>query len=107
MKSIYTTASPVRESSADAPLIPGAPCANRREEGDSFAFDHLAVAEQVRLALQEEPGLRGVQVHIEAFAGVVQLSGLANTAEQMNQMVVRVAGLPGVTSVRNCLRLAA
>ena len=68
--------------------------------------DHLILAELVRKAFRDDPGLQGRHIQIEAFADVIQLSGSVRSLSDMRRALECARSVSGVTSIRNCMQLA-
>lgn len=68
-------------------------------------IDDLRRETSVRIAVAEDPELRGADVMVDAADGVVVLSGLVPTLGARDRAVSLVTELPGVLHVRSTLRL--
>lgn len=68
-------------------------------------LDDTAVTTRVKTAIFNEPTLKVLQINVETYKNVVQLSGFVNTGAEMNKAVEVARGVKGVTSVKNDLRL--
>lgn len=66
-------------------------------------LDSAAITAKVKAAILEDPQLKVLQINVETFRGVVQLSGFVDTpaAKARAEQVVR--GIKGVRGVRNDL----
>jgi BON domain len=89
------SARPARETIADAEVVEDAPPGSDR-----------ALAESVRMALAEQPGLLQGTLEIEALDGTVWLRGELHEAEDVAEVERRVAAVPGVRRVRSLLSAA-
>ena len=87
-------------------LMTAAGCASTpRHEGTGEYVDDSVITTKVKAQLFDEPGLRSGQVNVETFKGVVQLSGFVSTQADMNTAIEVTRRVPGVTSVKNDMRL--
>ena len=68
-------------------------------------LDDTAVTTRVKTAIFNEPTLKVLQINVETYKNVVQLSGFVNTGAEMNKAVEIARGVKGVASVKNDLRL--
>jgi osmotically-inducible protein OsmY len=67
--------------------------------------DDKAVTAKVKAALLKDPDVKGLQVNIETFNGVVQLSGFVDKPEQISRAAEVAKGVKGVKSVKNDLNV--
>jgi osmotically-inducible protein OsmY len=73
--------------------------ATRESTGEYI--DDSSITFKVKAAFVKDPLVKALQVSVETFKGVVQLSGFVNTPEEKAQ-AARVAGtVAGVTDVKN------
>jgi len=75
------------------------------KEGTGEYVDDTVVTTKVKAAIFNEPSLKVFQVNVETFKGTVQLSGFVNTRDEINRASEVARGVPGVTAVRNDIRL--
>ena len=68
-------------------------------------LDDTAVTARVKTAIFNEPTLKVLQINVETYKNVVQLSGFVNTGADMNKAVDVARSVKGVVSVKNDLRL--
>ena len=76
-----------------------------KQEGTGEYFDSSIITAKVKAAILEEPTLKSAEINVETFKGVVQLSGFVNSQADINKAVEIARGIPGVTSVKNDMRL--
>ena len=76
-----------------------------KQEGTGEYFDDTVVTTKVKAAILNEPTLKSAEINVETFKGVVQLSGFVNSREDINKAVTVARPVPGVTSVKNDMRL--
>ena len=76
-----------------------------KTEGTGEYIDDTVVTAKVKAAIFNEPTLKSAEINVETFKGVVQLSGFVNSREDINKAVTVARQIPGVTSVKNDMRL--
>ena len=67
--------------------------------GDSW------VTTTVKTAILNEPSLKVLQINVETYKGVVQLSGFVDNAESRAKAAEIARSVQGVTQVKNDLQL--
>ena len=55
----------------------------------------------MKAALAQDPGVRAIDVRVQAFKGTVQLAGFADSEEQKKRAEEIARGIAGVKSVEN------
>lgn len=75
----------------------------KRKTGEYL--DDKVVTSKVKAALLKDPEVKGLQVNVETFNGVVQLSGFVDKPEQIPRATEVAKGVEGVKSVKNDLNL--
>ena len=79
-------------------------CAGDRTTQSTGQFvDDSAIANKVKTAFYADPEVKGTQVEVEVFKGVVQLSGFVDNAIQAQKAVQIARGVEGVRDVRNSM----
>ena len=68
-------------------------------------IDDKAVTAKVKAALLKDPEVKALQVKVETYNGVVQLSGFVDKPEQISRAGEIAKGVEGVKSVKNDLNL--
>lgn len=68
-------------------------------------FDDTWITTKVKAAMLEDPQVKSAEVNVETFKGVVQLSGFVSSNAAMQQAIKVAKGVPGVTSVKNDMRI--
>ena len=76
-----------------------------KQEGTGEYFDDTVITTKVKAAILNEPTLKVLQINVETFRGVVQLSGFVSSRDQVNKAAEVARGVAGVTSVKNDIRL--
>ena len=89
-----------------AVLLSGLGCAatDTRESTGQY-LDDSVITTRVKTAIFNEPSLKVLQINVETYKNVVQLSGVVNSGADMAKAVDVARDVPGVRSVRNDLRL--
>jgi osmotically-inducible protein OsmY len=67
--------------------------------------DDQTITAKVKSALLGDPEVKGLQVKVETYNGVVQLSGFVDSPAQIPRAVELAKGVEGVKSVKNDLNL--
>lgn len=68
-------------------------------------FDDTVITTKVKTAILNEPGLKSMEINVETYKGVVQLSGFVNSQADINKAIEVARGVPGVQSVKNSMKL--
>ena len=76
---------------------------DRTHRSTGQAVDDTAIATKVKSALIADPGVKGTQVEVEVFKGVVQLSGFVDSSASAQKAVTIARDVPGVKEVRNSM----
>ena len=76
-----------------------------KQEGTGEYVDDTVITAKVKTAIFNEPALKSLEINVETFKGVVQLSGFVSSKDNINTAVQVARGVSGVTSVRNDMRL--
>ena len=81
-------------------------CASQSEPQSPGAYmDDSWITTKVKTAILNEPSLKVMQINVETYKGVVQLSGFVDSAASQAKAVEIARSVKGVTSVKNDLRL--
>jgi osmotically-inducible protein OsmY len=81
-------------------------CASQSEPQSPGAYmDDSWITTKVKTAILNEPSLKVMQINVETYKGVVQLSGFVDSAASQAKAVEIARSVQGVTSVKNDLRL--
>ncbi len=79
-------------------------CASTPTQASTGEFvDDSAITIKVKAAFVNDPLVKALDVKVETFKGVVQLSGFVNTAEEKAQAARVAAMVNGVTDVKNSI----
>lgn len=68
-------------------------------------IDDKVVTAKVKAAFLKDPEVKAIQVHVETYNGVVQLSGFVEKPEQISRAAEVAKGVEGVKSVKNDLNI--
>jgi len=77
--------------------------ATRTQESTGEYVDDSTITAKVKAAIFDDPALKVLQINVETFKGVVQLSGFVNSAEIRSRAAVVASRVSGVKSVKNDL----
>jgi osmotically-inducible protein OsmY len=89
-----------------AVLLSALGCASTAtQESTGEYVDDTVITTRVKTAIFNEPSLKVLQINVETYKSVVQLSGFVNSATDMSKALDVARDVPGVRSVRNDLRL--
>lgn len=81
-------------------------CASQSEPQSPGAYmDDSWITTKVKTAILNEPSLKVLQINVETYKGVVQLSGFVDSPASQAKAVEVARSVQGVTSVKNDLRL--
>lgn len=75
------------------------------KEGTGEYIDDSVITTKVKAALLNEPNLKSLEINVETFKGVVQLSGFVSSKANINKAVEVARGIKGVSSVKNDMRM--
>lgn len=74
-------------------------------EGTGEYIDDSVITTKVKAAILNEPGLKVMEINVETFKGVVQLSGFVSSREDIDRAIEVARGVGGVKSVTNKMQL--
>jgi osmotically-inducible protein OsmY len=77
---------------------------NRTDRSAGQVAEDNAIAAKVKSALIADPQVKGTQVDVEVFKGVVQLSGFVDNTTNVQKAVSIARNVSGVKEVRNTLQ---
>ena len=75
------------------------------KESPGEYIDDAAITAKVKAAFVKDKDVNAMDVKVETFKGVVQLSGFAKSSSEAERAVQLAGKVPGVKSVRNDIRL--
>jgi len=76
-----------------------------KQESTGEYFDDSVITTKVKAAILKDPELKVLQINVETFKGVVQLSGFVDSKAMMDRAVEVTRGVSGVNSVKNDMRV--
>ena len=79
--------------------------ASDTKESTGQYVDNSVLTAKVKAAIFNEPTLKSSEITVQSFKGEVQLSGFVSSIEQTNKAVDIAKTIPGVTSVKNDMRV--
>jgi hyperosmotically inducible protein len=85
------------------PVPPGAAASAKTSVGTEI--DDTVVTTKVKSALLGDQNIKGLGIKVETRKGAVQLSGFADTQEQVDRAVSVAKSVEGVASVDNALKI--
>ncbi len=89
-----------------ASLLTAAGCSSTpQKEGVGQYFDDSVITAKVKAALIEDPLTKAIEINVETFKGVVQLSGFVSSQAAANRAVELARNIGGVKAVTNEMRL--
>jgi len=76
-----------------------------KQEGTGEYIDDSVITTKVKAAIFNEPSLKTMEINVETFKGVVQLSGFVSSRAAETKAVEVARSVKGVTSVKNDMRV--
>lgn len=76
-----------------------------KSEGTGEYVDDTVITAKVKTAILAEPGLKSMEINVETFKGIVQLSGFVAQASDQQVAVRTAQNVHGVKSVKNDMRV--
>jgi len=73
------------------------------QESTGEYVDDSVITTKVKSAILEEPSLKSLQINVDTYKGVVQLSGFVDSANAVKRAGEVAAHVQGVTGVKNSL----
>jgi len=81
-------------------------CAStEKQSGTGEYIDDTVITAKVKAAIFNDPDLKSMEINVETFKGVVQLSGFVNSQADINRAVRLARDVGGVESVKNDMQL--
>ena len=77
--------------------------ASRTHESTGQYVDDSVVTSKVKAAIVNDMALKGFQINVKTYQGVVQLSGFVDSAQNAGKAADLARGVSGVTDVKNDL----
>ena len=76
-----------------------------KQESTGQYLDDSVITTKVKTAIFNEPDLKSLEINVETFKGVVQLSGFVSSQTAINKAVQVTRAVGGVSSVKNDMRV--
>jgi hyperosmotically inducible protein len=87
-------------------LVSVVACApTEKREGTGQYIDDTVITTKVKAALVDDPLTKAIEINVETFKGVVQLSGFVASQAAADQAIALARGVSGVKSVKNDMRI--
>jgi osmotically-inducible protein OsmY len=87
-------------------LLSALGCASTsKQESTGEYVDDTVITTRVKTAILNEPSLKVLQINVETYRNVVQLSGFVGTGAEMTRAVELARAVKGVSSVKNDMQL--
>jgi osmotically-inducible protein OsmY len=83
-------------------FIAGCAGTSKRESTGEY-IDDSTITTKVKAEIFNDPMLKVLQINVESFKGVVQLSGFVDSRQAAEKAELVAAGVDGVKSVKNDL----
>ncbi len=81
-------------------------CASTSKQASTGQYmDDSVITTKVKTAIFNEPDLKSLEINVETFKGVVQLSGFVSSQAAINKAVQVTRAVGGVKSVKNDMRI--
>jgi len=77
------------------------------KESTGEVVDDSWITTKVKAAFVDDPTVSALSIKVDTFKGVVQLSGFANSSNEISRAAEIARGIKGVKSVKNDIRLKA
>ena len=74
-------------------------------QGSREQYDDIVITTKVHEAILDEPLLRPYEINVSTVKGVVELSGIVNTRDEMERAVAIARSIKGIRFVKNDIRL--
>lgn len=73
-------------------------------EGTGEYVDDSVITTKVKAAIFNEPTLKSIEINVETYKGIVQLSGFVSAPSQIDKAIEVARSVKGVKSVKNDMR---
>lgn len=101
MKKTVTSLLALLAISSGLALLPAGCAGTATRESTGEYVDDAGITAKVKAAFVRDPVVKALDVKVETFKGVVQLSGFVDSAEQKSRAEQIARNTTGVQSVRN------
>ena len=87
-------------------LASAAGCASTsHKESTGEYIDDSVITTRVKAAILDDPMTKVMEINVETYKGIVQLSGFVSSQAAADRAVELARGVKGVTSVKNSMQL--
>lgn len=76
-----------------------------RQAGTGEYIDDSVITAKVKASVFNDPSLKSTEINVETFKGSVQMTGFVESQADIDKAMVLARGVPGVTSVKNGMRV--
>jgi hyperosmotically inducible protein len=76
-----------------------------KQEGTGEYIDDSVITAKVKAEIFADASLKSMEINVETFKGVVQLSGFVSSQADIDRAVELAKGVKGVISVKNDMRV--
>ena len=81
-------------------------CTHLGDKSAGQIIDDATITTKVKAKFVEDPVVKAMNIKVDTYQGVVQLSGFANTTAEADKAAMIARDTNGVKSVKNDIRLA-
>ena len=74
-------------------------------EGTREQYDDIVITTKVHEAILDEPSLRPYEINVRTLKGVVELSGIVNTRDDMDKAMAVARSVKGIKLIKNDMRI--
>jgi hyperosmotically inducible periplasmic protein len=82
-------------------------CTHLGDKSAGAIVDDATITTKVKAKFVEDPTVKAMNIKVDTYQGVVQLSGFANSQAEADKAAQIARSTSGVKSVKNDIRLAA
>ena len=82
-------------------------CTHLGDKSAGAIVDDATITTKVKAKFVEDPTVKAMNIKVDTYQGVVQLSGFANSQAEADKAAQIARATSGVKSVKNDIRLAA
>jgi len=81
-------------------------CTHLGDKSAGAIIDDAAITTKVKAKFVEDPIVKAMNIKVDTYQGIVQLSGFANSSAEAEKAAEIARSTSGVKSVKNDIRLA-
>jgi len=79
--------------------------ATTKQADTNEQFNDIVITTKIHEAILDEPSLRAFDINIRTSKGVVELSGLVNSRDDMNKTISIARSVNGIKFIKNDMRI--